>query len=53
MDPRNQYTDVFDVLMWNEEGELTEFSIGNLVVELNGEKWTPPLSKWITCWNIS
>lgn len=41
---RNEYTDVFDVLMWNEEGELTEFSIGNLVVELNGEKWTPPLS---------
>lgn len=41
---KNDYSDVFDVLMWNEEGELTEFTIGNLVVELDGEKWTPTLS---------
>ena len=32
----------FDVLLWNEEGELTEFTIGNVVVELDGERWTPP-----------
>jgi para-aminobenzoate synthetase/4-amino-4-deoxychorismate lyase len=32
----------FDVLLWNEEGELTEFTIGNLVVELDDGAWTPP-----------
>jgi para-aminobenzoate synthetase/4-amino-4-deoxychorismate lyase len=31
----------FDVLLWNEEGELTEFTIGNLVLELGGERVTP------------
>jgi para-aminobenzoate synthetase/4-amino-4-deoxychorismate lyase len=36
----------FDTLLWNEDYELTEFTIGNLVVELEGEKqlWTPPLT---------
>jgi para-aminobenzoate synthetase/4-amino-4-deoxychorismate lyase len=33
---------VFDVLLWNEERELTEFTRGNLVVELGGGRWTPP-----------
>ena len=33
---------VFDVLLWNEEGELTEFTNGNVVLELEGERWTPP-----------
>lgn len=33
---------VFDVLLWNEEGELTEFTNGNLVVELEGHRLTPP-----------
>ncbi|HEX8190808.1 MAG TPA: aminodeoxychorismate synthase component I [Pyrinomonadaceae bacterium] len=32
----------FDVLLWNEEGELTEFTNGNVVVELEGKRWTPP-----------
>lgn len=31
-----------DVLLWNAEGELTEFTIGNLVVELDGSRYTPP-----------
>ncbi len=31
-----------DVLLFNERGELTEFSIGNLVVELDGRLFTPP-----------
>lgn len=35
--------DVWDVLLWNEEGELTEFTIGNLVVRCDGGYWTPPL----------
>ncbi|GAB3804170.1 aminodeoxychorismate synthase component I [Virgibacillus kimchii] len=34
----------FDVLLWNEEEELTEFTMGNLVVELNGALYTPPVS---------
>ncbi|MBE0669544.1 MAG: aminodeoxychorismate synthase component I [Anaerolineales bacterium] len=33
-----------DVLLFNEKEELTEFTIGNLVVEMNGELFTPPIS---------
>jgi para-aminobenzoate synthetase/4-amino-4-deoxychorismate lyase len=33
-----------DVLLHNERGELTEFTIGNLVVELDGELVTPPVA---------
>ena len=32
----------FDVLLWNEEREATEFTIGNLVLDLDGERITPP-----------
>ena len=32
-----------DVLLFNEKDELTEFTIGNLVVKLNGELFTPPV----------
>jgi para-aminobenzoate synthetase/4-amino-4-deoxychorismate lyase len=32
---------LFDVLLSNEEGELTEFTIGNLVLELAGDRVTP------------
>jgi para-aminobenzoate synthetase/4-amino-4-deoxychorismate lyase len=39
---RAERPDVFDVLLWNEEGELTEFTNGNVVVELGGRRWTPP-----------
>lgn len=38
------HPDAFDVLLWNETGELTEFTRGNLVVELDGALWTPPRS---------
>ncbi|KPL88810.1 hypothetical protein SE18_09005 [Herpetosiphon geysericola] len=34
----------FDVLLWNEHGQLTEFTRGNVVLELNGQRWTPPVS---------
>ncbi|HUE99073.1 MAG TPA: aminodeoxychorismate synthase component I, partial [Anaerolineales bacterium] len=33
-----------DVLLYNEMGELTEFTIGNLVVQLDRELLTPPIS---------
>ncbi|MGB8982034.1 MAG: aminodeoxychorismate synthase component I, partial [Anaerolineales bacterium] len=33
-----------DVLLYNELDELTEFTIGNLVVELEGKLYTPPIA---------
>ncbi|WP_043930605.1 aminodeoxychorismate synthase component I [Bacillus sp. EB01] len=36
--------DAFDVLLWNQDGELTEFTNGNVVVELDGELWTPTVA---------
>ncbi len=36
--------DAFDVMLWNEAGELTECSFGNLALQLGGEWLTPPLS---------
>jgi len=39
---RRESPHTFDVLLWNEEGELTEFTIGNLVAEHEGILWTPP-----------
>lgn len=32
-----------DVLLWNERQELTESTIANLVVELDGRRYTPPV----------
>ncbi len=39
---RASHPDAFDVLLHNEHGELTEFTIGNLVIEIDGVRWTPP-----------
>ena len=41
---RKGFEGLDDVLLYNEKGELTEFTIGNLVVELNGQYLTPPIS---------
>lgn len=41
---RATHPEAWDVLLWNEEGELTEFCIGNLVLELDGQRYTPPMS---------
>ncbi|OGV41992.1 MAG: aminodeoxychorismate synthase, component I [Lentisphaerae bacterium GWF2_57_35] len=32
-----------DILLWNERGELTESTRANLVVEMDGRRYTPPL----------
>ena len=40
---RAGFPDCDDILLYNERGELTEFTIGNLVVELDGELLTPPV----------
>ena len=34
----------FDVLLWNDAGELTEFTRGNLVLDIDGQRLTPPVS---------
>src|SRR5699024_4212219 len=36
--------DVFDTLLWNNRGEVTEFTIGNVVVKIKGKLFTPPIS---------
>jgi para-aminobenzoate synthetase/4-amino-4-deoxychorismate lyase len=41
---RLPYPDCDDVLLYNEHGEATEFTIGNLVVELDGDLLTPPIA---------
>ena len=41
---RKGFDELDDVLLYNELGELTEFTIGNLVVQLNGQLLTPPIS---------
>jgi len=37
-----EFPDSDDVLLWNEEEEVTEFCTGNLVAKLNGVLVTPP-----------
>lgn len=39
-----EYPDLFDVLLINERGELTEFTRGNLAVEIEGQTYTPSRS---------
>ena len=41
---RKDFPDYDDVLLYNEHGELTEFTIGNLVVEMDEGFFTPPVS---------
>lgn len=41
---QRKYPDSYDVLLWNNEGELTEFTNGNLIVEMDDEYYTPPVS---------
>lgn len=43
-DARASRPDCDDVLLWNERGELTETSSANIVLELNGELLTPPVT---------
>ncbi|MEH7111406.1 aminodeoxychorismate synthase component I [Neobacillus niacini] len=37
-------SEAFDILLWNEDFELTEFTNGNIVLEINGTLWTPPVN---------
>jgi para-aminobenzoate synthetase/4-amino-4-deoxychorismate lyase len=40
---RASRTDVDDVLLWNERGEVTESTIANVVAEIDGVRYTPPI----------
>jgi para-aminobenzoate synthetase/4-amino-4-deoxychorismate lyase len=41
---RSSHPDVDDVLLWNSGGEVTEATIGNVVAEIDGVRYTPPVS---------
>jgi para-aminobenzoate synthetase / 4-amino-4-deoxychorismate lyase len=41
---RQQHADAFDVLLWNRERELTEFTYGSVVLVIDGEWLTPPVT---------
>ena len=40
---KRDFPDSDDVLLFNEHGELTEFTIGSLVVEMDNKLYTPPI----------
>lgn len=41
---RKDFPQYDDVLLYNEKNELTEYTIGNLVVEMDNKLYTPPIS---------
>lgn len=41
---RHTKDDVFDVILWNEQREVTEFTKGNLVIKQSDKLFTPPVS---------
>lgn len=43
-DAKRAQPDLDDVLLWNARGEVTESTIGNVVAEIDGVRFTPPLS---------
>ena len=40
---RQECRDCDDVLLWNEREEVTESSIANVVVKIDGDLFTPPI----------
>jgi len=40
---RRSRPDLDDVLLWNDRGEVTESTVGNVVAEIDHVRWTPPL----------
>jgi len=38
---RARFPDAFDVILWNERGEITESTIANIVLEISGRLLTP------------
>jgi para-aminobenzoate synthetase/4-amino-4-deoxychorismate lyase len=46
---RRAHPDADDVILSNERGEITETTIANVVVEIDGVRYTPPLSSGLLC----
>ncbi|EZH67472.1 hypothetical protein DH09_05955 [Bacillaceae bacterium JMAK1] len=40
---KHEHPNMFDVLLFNERDEVTEFTIGNVVIERDGKWLTPPI----------
>jgi para-aminobenzoate synthetase / 4-amino-4-deoxychorismate lyase len=40
---KEKYSNYYDVILWNKNKEITETTVGNLVIELNDGLFTPPL----------
>jgi para-aminobenzoate synthetase / 4-amino-4-deoxychorismate lyase len=40
---KNRYPKFYDVILWNTNKEITETTMGNLVVEVDGQYFTPPV----------
>ncbi|MFF5395909.1 aminodeoxychorismate synthase component I [Peribacillus butanolivorans] len=40
---QTRHPEFYDVLLWNEQGYITEFTNGNVVVKINGDLFTPPV----------
>jgi len=38
---RSRFPEAFDVILWNERGEITESTIANIVLEIDGRLLTP------------
>jgi para-aminobenzoate synthetase / 4-amino-4-deoxychorismate lyase len=41
---RRERPDLDDVILWNRNGEITESTIANVVVEIDGVRYTPPVA---------
>lgn len=41
---RRERPDLDDVILWNRRGEITESTIANVVVEIDGVRYTPPVA---------
>src|SRR5699024_3001334 len=41
---KHKQANIFDVLLWNDRKEITEFTNGNIVVDIDGNLYTPPIS---------
>lgn len=39
---QKEHPNVYDVLLWNGDGQITEFTNGNIVLEMDSRKFTPP-----------
>ena len=41
---KSEHAEAYDVLLWNEDGLVTEFTTGNVVMEVDSVRCTPPVA---------